>query len=318
MHSIEIVKPGLLTTIQDLGRTSFQQYGISAGGAMDRFSLRVANLLVGNAEREAGLEMTLTGPEIRFDGDGWIAVTGSFSQPIVNGEPVELWSRVPVVEGDLLRFRNDGTGCRGYMAVRGGLQVPDVMGSKSTFLRGGYGGLNGRTLRSGDRIPVGSAPPAGSKPIRRKLPERLRPNYEECRPVRFIWGPQREAFESQSLQTFVREPYVIRNESDRMGYRLNGPRLHHADGAEMISDYIAPGSVQVPGDGQPIVLMSDCQVTGGYPKIGVVIRADMPYLAQRKPGEGIRFQPVDVDEAQWYWKVQEKLVRMLGIHSFGS
>lgn len=318
MGSIEILSPGLATTVQDLGRPAYRRYGISPCGAMDAYSLRMANVLVGNGEGEACLETTMIGPRIRFHADECIAVTGSETVPLVNGEPARMWRQLLIAAGDVLSFQPVRSTCRAYVAFAGGLDAPSVMGSKSTFLRGGYGGWHGRLLRAGDVIPIGPVTRTARPGVRKVLPARYRPDYGTDRPVRFVWGPRQEAFTPESQRAFAAEPFTVRPESDRMGYRLQGPKLERIDDAEPISDYVAVGSIQVPGDGQPIVLMADCQVTGGYPKIGVVISVDIAYLAHKKPGDRIAFQPVELEEAQWYWKLQEKTIRTMLINSAGQ
>jgi len=310
MEFLEIMKPGLLTTIQDLGRREYQIYGVSASGAMDPLSLRLANILVGNKEGEAGLEITMLGPRIKFMADGLIAITGADLSPKLNGETVPLWKTVRVSHGDILDFSSIKYGCRAYVAMAGGIDVPTVMGSKSTFLRGGYGGLDGRKLQKGDVLSIGEAKTKTST-LARKLPPSYIPDYQEDRKVRVILGPQKDAFTQEAIDLFLSAPYRISTNSDRMGYRLEGESLTHVNGPDIFSDCITAGSIQVPGNGQPIVLMADCQVTGGYTKIGVVIGVDLPYLAQKKPGDFVYFEEIAVTEAQKLWKEQEKLLTLM-------
>ncbi|MEH7342435.1 biotin-dependent carboxyltransferase family protein [Bacillus sp. JJ1532] len=310
MEFLEIMKPGMLSTIQDLGRKNYQFYGVSACGAMDALSLRLANILVGNNEWEAGLEITMLGPKIKFIKDGLIAITGADLSPMLNGETVPLWKSIKVYKGDILDFGSIKYGCRSYLAMAGGIDVPPIMGSKSTFLRGGYGGLEGRKLQKGDVICIGEMK-AKTSFLARKLPPSYIPNYKENRMVRVILGPQNDAFTEEAIDLMLSTPYQISTNSDRMGYRLEGKALTHLNGPDIFSDFITAGSIQVPGNGQPIILMSDCQVTGGYTKIGVVIGVDLPYLAQRRPGDYVCFEEIDISEAQRLWKEQEKLLNLM-------
>ncbi|RFU70286.1 biotin-dependent carboxyltransferase family protein [Peribacillus saganii] len=311
MEFLEIIKPGLLTTIQDLGRKDYQIYGISTCGAMDPFSSRIANILVGNNEVEAVLEVTLVGPKIKFIHDGLIAITGADLSSRLNGETIPLWKSIKVSKGDILDFGPIRYGCRSYIAVAGGIDVPQIMGSKSTFIRGGYGGLDGRKLQKGDTISIDGSKLNTSLITSRKLPPSYILNFEEDRKVRVILGPQLEAFTKDAIEDLFLTPYKISIDSDRMGYRLEGVPLTHVMGADILSDFITAGSIQVPGSGQPIVLMSDCQVTGGYTKIGVVIGVDLPYLAQKKPGDYVRFEKIGIAEAQRLWKKQEQILSIM-------
>lgn len=312
---VDVLRPGLLTTVQDLGRRPYQRYGVAVSGAMDPLALRLGNILVGNEEGAAGLEVTLVGPTLRFGAPRIIAVTGGDLEPALNGAPIPLWQTVAVGEGDVLTFRGCRSGCRAYVAVAGGIDVPTVMGSRSTFMRGGYGGFEGRALQAGDRLPLGKPRVPVRRLLGRRLPGRTIPDYRTARPVRFIPGPQDDAFTPEALETFTTCAYTVSTHSDRMGYRLEGPTLKHRAGADIISDYIPVGAIQVPGNGQPIVLMADCQMTGGYTKIGVVIGVDIPYMAQRKPGDAVTFQPVTVEEAIARWRFQEVWIARLRTHN---
>lgn len=316
MELIEVIKPGMLTTIQDRGRLSFQKYGISACGAMDALSFRLANILVGNEENEAALEVTLVGPHLKFLADGMIAITGADLSPTINGVKVPLWKTIKVFEGDILRFgvSKDGS-CRAYIAAGGGIDVPLVMGSRSTFTRGSFGGLEGRALAAGDILSIQASRSRSLSMEGRMIPPVYIPDFAKERKIRFILGPQSDEFTEEGVQTLCSSTYRILNESDRMGFRLEGPVVTHSTGPDIISDYITMGSIQVPGNGKPIVLMADCQMTGGYTKIGVVIGVDIPYLAQKKPGDAIQFEQVEVDEAQLLWKRQEQLISLMTINN---
>lgn len=310
MEYIECKKAGLLTTVQDLGRQKFQQYGISSAGAMDSLSLRIGNIITGNPEHFAGIETTLLGPEFIFHGDGIIAITGADSSPKINGHSIEMWSAIQVTNGDLLSFSIPNNGCRTYISISGGVNVEDIMGSKSTFLRGRYGGFEGRAIISKDFIKVGPPVINPMKLKGRKLPIHHIPSYFKNN-IRFIWGPQENRFTDSSRDDFIKNAYEVTNQSDRMGYRLDGTKLFHKNNADILSDYIAPGAIQVPSNGQPIVLMADCQMSGGYTKIGMIIGVDLPLMAQKKPGDSIQFEPITIEKAQSLWAKQEKWLYLL-------
>jgi biotin-dependent carboxylase-like uncharacterized protein len=307
MEFAKVVKAGLLTTVQDLGRNSYQVFGVSACGAMDSLAMRFANILVGNDEGEAVLEATLIGPQLTFEGEGVIAITGGDLSPRINGRPVSMWKSLYVKEGDELSFGNCKYGCRAYIAFAGGIQVPKVMGSRSTFIRGNYGGMEGRALKNGDRIPIGASRFDFNRIFGRKLQSKDIPNYKTPCPIRIILGPHDTAFTQEALQTLVSSTYTISNNSDRMGYRLEGKPLQHINGADIISGFITVGSVQVPANGQPIVHMADCGTSGGYTIAGVVISIDIPHMAQKKPGDQIEFEVIEVEDAQELVRKQEQL-----------
>ncbi|MGY3088155.1 antagonist of KipI [Hymenobacter sp. UYAg731] len=322
--SLRILRPGLLTTVQDLGRHGYQQDGIIVSGAMDALALRVGNLLVGNAENAAGLEITLLGPRILFETDHLIALTGAHLSPTLNGQPVGRNRAVWVAAGAELVFGPAVAGCRAYLAVAGGVAVPLVLGSRSTYLRAGFGGLEGRALRAGDELPVG-APSATGAAIRAMLfnsqqtwaQARFTPGSDLCpapRPepiIRAVRGPEYAQFSAESQQTFWHEPFTIGTEADRMGYRLQGPGLERLEETELLSSAVTFGTVQVPAGGQPIALLADHQTTGGYPRIAQVISADFSALAQAQPGQRLRFQEVTLAEAQTLYLAQEARVREL-------
>jgi biotin-dependent carboxylase-like uncharacterized protein len=265
MEFIEILKAGMLTTIQDRGRASYQKYGISACGAMDSLSLRLANILVGNWDGEAAIEVTMVGPKLKFWREGVIAIAGADLSPSINGKSIGLWKSIRVASGDTLSFGLSRDGCcRAYIAVAGGIDVPRVMGSRSTFTRGSFGGFEGRALKAGDVLQAGPPRRNIGALAGRMLPPEHIPGYKEERAIRFLLGPQADAFSEESIRSFESGVYRIMNESDRMGFRLEGTPVAHLSGPDIISDYITMGSIQIPGNGQPIVLMSDCQMTGGY------------------------------------------------------
>ena len=296
---ITVLKKGMLTTVQDLGRTGFQRYGMPSSGAMDEYSLRLANILVGNPQEEAALEMTFAGPALRFETDEIFAVTGGEFDLKLNGEPVEMNRAILANAGDELTTGMAATGMRGYIAFAGGLDLPLVMGSRSTGLKAKIGGLDGRALQDGDTL--GLRAPTATLPNfeERRVPEKLLPKFPEVLPVHFTFGPQDDLFSIAGKRVFESGRYTLSDKSDRMGFRLEGPAVEKAEGSDgnIISDGICFGAIQVT-NGQPIVMMADRQTTGGYPKIGCVIRADLPALAQRRPGEAIRFIPISPAGAQ--------------------
>ena len=293
--SITVLKPGLLTTVQDMGRFGYQQYGVPVAGAVDPRAAATANILVGNEENEAVLECTMIGPELRFDGANTIAITGGDLMPCLDGQPVPTYRAIPVQEGQTLRFQHPKTGCRAYIAFTGGLDIPLVMGSRSTDWRAKIGGLGGRKLERGDVI--GFRAPG----IPKNLSERYL--YPEFIPrgvytLRVVLGPQDDAFTPNGIATFLREEYVVTNEFDRMGCRLDGPAIEHMSDGNIISDGIAFGAIQVPTQGKPIIMLADRQTTGGYTKIANVISADFRLLGQVKAGDKVRFDAVSIQEAQ--------------------
>ncbi len=304
--SITIQSPGLFTTIQDLGRAGYQQYGFATGGALDQHAMTMANLLVSNESGEAVLEMTLLGVDVTFNSGNVIAITGGACHPKRNGEDVPMYTALSIKAGDMLSIGAVLDGCRIYMSFAGGLDVPSVMGSKSTQIKYGLGGYGGRALKAGDEINFAAPRPAidlisGNK---RTLPPVIK--LPGVQILRVVIGPQENAFTKDSLEAFLSEEYAVTNESDRMGYRLEGKALSFVGSADIISDAIALGSVQVPASGKPIVLLSDRQTVGGYAKIATVISVDIPVLAQCKMGDKVRFAKVSVAEAQRLYVKQQK------------
>lgn len=311
MSMIKIIKPGLYTTVQDRGRMGFQRFGIPVAGAMDDFSFRVANILVGNDENTAALETTFMGPNIQIDFDGFIAITGANMEPKINGSNVKMWRSIKVDKGDNLTFSGASEGLRSYISFGGGLGVSEILNSKSTYVRGSLGGFKGRKLMEGDEIPIDSSN-SKAEPGKYISPGYI-PRYAKENIVRVILGPQDDHFSTEVIETFLDSPYKITAEADRMGYRLEGATLSHIKGPDIISDGIVFGSVQVPGHGSPIVMMADRQTTGGYTKIATVISADLPLLAQMGPGDTIHFQEVTIEEGQDIFAQYEKNINNIKI-----
>ncbi|RLC64375.1 MAG: KipI antagonist [Chloroflexota bacterium] len=297
--ALEVLEPGLLTTVQDLGRYGYERYGVPVSGAMDQFALRAANLLVGNPPHAAALEITLAGPTLRATDKCLIAVTGADLSLRVNDWEMPPWMAIFVRQGWTITFGDRKSGCRAYLAVAGGIDVMPIMGSRSTYLSGGFGGVEGRALRQGDVIPVGVVPFHLPERAGRSFPSNLVPDYSDAPEIHVVLGPQDDYFTDEGMATFLSGEYQVGPTSDRMGYRLQGPEIAHKGRADIISDGIPLGAVQVPANRQPIVMMADRQTTGGYPKIATVISADIPLLAQCLPGQStVRFEAIGVEEAQ--------------------
>ena len=291
---IRVLDPGPQTTVQDAGRRGQLRYGIPPSGPVDARSFTIANRLVGNADPDAGLEFTLIGPRLRAEGPCVVAVTGADSPVTVNDAPAAAWTTLALRAGDVVKVGPARTGVRGYVAVAGGIDVPPVLGSRATYLRGRLGGLEGRALRRDDVLRLGAA----ARVRVRAVAARAIPDWRAEPVLRVVLGPQADRFTDEGIAAFLGGTYEVLPQSDRMGARLSGPRIAHARGHDIISDGIAPGAVQVPGDGQPIVLLVDRQSTGGYTKIATVCSFDIARVGQAKPGQRVRFSAVDVAEAQ--------------------
>lgn len=295
--AIEVLDGGLLTTVQDAGRVGFRRLGVGGAGPLDGPALATANRLAGNPSGVAGLETTVLGPVLRFVAPTVFAITGADLGPVLDRADVGAWPvpqgrRVLARPGNVLRFTGRRSGCRAYLAFAGGLAIPRVLGSRSTDLAGGFGGFGGRALRAGDllRLDPARAEPEGPASAPKPLGGEGR--------LRVLLGPQDDHFTPEVVRRLLSDSFVVSEASDRVGYRLSGPRLAHRDRAEIVTDGMVPGSVQVPPDGQPIVMMADGPTTGGYPKIATVLSVDLGRLAQLAPGDGVRFQAVSVEDAQ--------------------
>jgi biotin-dependent carboxylase-like uncharacterized protein len=295
MSDLVVVDPGLLTTVQDLGRLGYQRLGVPPSGPLDRPALVVANRLVGNPDAAAGLELTLKGPRLEARRECVVAITGAEMHATVNDQPVPAWTAIRLRPGDVLAFRMVTAGCRAYLAVAGGIDVPVALGSRATYLRGRLGGMDGRALQKGDALPVGPPPPAVAEG--RHVPADRRPTYPGEVECRVVLGPQDDRFTPEGIAAFLEGPYEVTPQADRMGYRLKGPAIAHARGHDIMSDGIPLGGIQVPGEGQPIVLLVDRQTTGGYTKIATVIGPDIARIGQTRPGQRVRFRRVDLAEA---------------------
>jgi len=291
---IKILEPGLLTTIQDGGRSGQLRYGIPPSGPMDRRALIIANRLVGNADTAAALECAYMGPRFDVAHPCAIAVTGAPAPVTVNREPVPAWTTVVLKAGDQVRVGVPKSGVFSYVAFAGGIDVPMVLGSRATYAKGRLGGLGGRALRAGDVLQLG---PATGAPRRRTVDRRHVPDFDSEPEIRVVLGPQSDRFTDEGVAALLGGPYEMLPQSDRMGARLRGPRITHARGHDIISDGIPLGGIQVPGDGQPIVLLVDRQSTGGYTKIATVCSIDIGRIGQVKPGKRLTFRAIEVAEA---------------------
>jgi antagonist of KipI len=321
MMTIEVITPGLLTTIQDNGRPGYRRFGIPAGGAIDTLSMRIANMLVGNSEDEAVLEVTLTGPILRFQGEALIAICGADCSPSIDGAAVPLWRPVRL-RGDVALTVGSMRG-RASIAVAGGIDLPEVLGSRSTFPSAGIGSVHGKPLREGDI-----------------LRQRMKTNIQQLYPglreerdyfattrwyvpgdlllfhprepvIRLIRGPEFDMLTEESRRGIFTEEFVISSESNRMGYRLSASELELTEPLELLTEGVAPGTIQLPPNGAPIILMADCQTTGGYPRIASVIAVDLPRVGQMMPGDRIRFEEVSLEEAHRMYMNREQLLREL-------
>ena len=304
MLRVEVLKPGMFTTVQDMGRRGYQMQGVPVAGAMDAAALRLGNVLVGNDEGvsglgAAGLEITMIGPVLKVaSGEACFAVTGAEVGVLKNGVPLPCWTAHKITSGDTITFTPPKAGgSRAYLCVSGGLDVPLVMGSRSTYTRGRFGGQEGRALKAGDILCAGTPDVLWAACEGLECPPSLRPQRDPNAPLRVIAGPQEDHFTEEGLRTFYSSEYAITNSADRMGVRMEGPVIAHRGAPDIISDAICMGSVQVPGHGQPIVMLADRQTTGGYTKIATVCTVDTENLAQRLPGQKVRFTKITVAEA---------------------
>ncbi|PYZ91630.1 KipI antagonist [Salipaludibacillus keqinensis] len=309
---LRIEEPGLHTTIQDKGRYGYQQFGIVPSGPMDPYAYRMANLLVGNDDGEAAIESTMIGPSLLFLENSVIAVTGANLSPTLDGKKIPMWGSVYVHKGQELRFGKPKHGARAYIALAGGIQSETTLESRSTYTKAKLGGLKGEALGGGDELPGMDIPDTELQNRKGKfLSEDLRPFYQSHHMVRVIPDVQEGYFTKESLQTFYTHSYKISPQSDRMGYRLQGQEIEHKQSAEILSDAVAFGSIQVPSDGNPIVLLADRQTTGGYPKIGTIISHDLWKVAQLLPGQTLSFQRSSVDEGHRWLKYENNLYKKL-------
>jgi len=340
--SIKIINPGLLSTIQDIGRIGYQEAGFSTSGALDQRALQIANILVNNSKDEAVIEMTLMGATMEFETSNVIAVTGGDLNPMLNRISFPMYTAKAVKQGDRLAFGFAKNGCRAYVAFAGGLKIEEVLGRKSTNLKCGIGGFSGRALKIDDSIcfcaPLDILPGITKRTIsfnqrnqvndrkdrkdRKEREDRKDTKEREDRKereekkenevvIRVILGPQTDYFTKKGMDTFLSEVYKITNESDRMGCKLDGPAIESKLGVDIISDGIPFGGIQIPSNGKPIVMLADRQTTGGYAKIATIISVDIPLFVQRKPGDCIRFEAVTIEKAQKSYRKAAKEIERI-------
>ncbi len=323
---IKVLKPGLLSTIQDLGRYGYQKHGVIVSGSMDPLAHKIANLLVGNDETEASLEVTLMGPALEFKETSLISICGGDLSPTIDGEAVPVWRSLLIKEGSVLRFGPCKSGCRANLAVAGGFDVETIMNSKSTYLRAEIGGFEGRSLKEGDELHTGLIKKQSKEMIHYLTPFLKDKPFTEIdwaissefisihqpnKTLRIIPGSEYELFTEESQQRLINKPFKVSAQSDRMGYRLEGASLELKKEFSMISEAVPFGTIQVPADGNPIILLADRQTTGGYPRIGYVASIDLPLIAQTKPGEELNFKMISHGEAQELFLDREKQLRHL-------
>jgi len=305
LRAIRIIEPGPLATVQDLGRFGFRDKGVPMSGAMDQQALRVGNLLVGNPIGAACLEITLSGFWAEFQCGVHFALTGADMAASLDGHTLPTWTCCFAEQGAIIELGLPASGSRTCLVIQGGIDVPPVMCSRSTFLRGRFGGFHGRPLRKGDILRLGD--PVG-RPIR-EFPAALIPPYSVHPVLRAVPGPQDDCISPCGLETFFSAEYEVSSRSDRMGSVLAGPIVEHKWGGDIISDGACPGAVQAPGNGQPVILGNDCQTTGGYVKVATIIAVDLSLAGQLGPGVRVRFEKVSLDQARLAYLRNEYLLR---------
>ena len=307
---LRVLSPGLHTTVQDLGRFGWRAVGVPVSGALDGFTLRLANRLAGNDPGAAALEILFGGPSFEVAADTVrVALGGSGASLVLSGEPerrVAAWQSLTLRRGAVFRVAVGWDSASVYLAVEGGLAVPMVLGSAATYVRAAFGGLEGRPLRQGDLLPLSIERAAERSELRLPPP----PSTAEL-PIRVVLGPQQEYFTEAAVTALLTAEFRISPSADRMGMRLDGPPLRHRRGWDIVSDAIATGAIQVPGSGQPILLLADHQTTGGYPKIATVVSADLPVVGRRRPGNLLRFAAVGIEEAEQLARDEERRLAAL-------
>jgi antagonist of KipI len=308
MSSLTVVKAGMLTTVQDLGRRGFQGLGVPVAGPMDWYSHRRANQLLGNDPMAAALEITLIGPELVADGEVVAIVTGAEFDVSMNATPVPHDQPFTMQWEDRLRFGERRAGSRSTLAVKGGIAVAPVFGSRATHLASAMGGVDGRALRPGDRLPVGEAiaRQPGGRGVQLPLPDR-------GATLRVVPAAHRDRFIDDAWRALMSGRFIVTPQSNRMGYRLDGPRLEHSRGADLLSEAMPTGAIQVPASGTPILLMADRQTTGGYPTIANVIAADLPLAGQLAPCDWIEFAGCSIEDAIRALRVREAALSAAGV-----
>lgn len=311
MAVIKVIKPGFQTTVQDLGRIGYSHFGISLSGAADQVALRIGNMLVGNDQNATALELTLVGGEFEFQESTQISITGSNFQPRHDNKEVPMWTTLNVKAGQILSFQNTLDGARCYLCISGGFAVPKILGSASTHLLTSLGGLNGRPLIKGDSLTYDSSRNINENyyRLKKEVINKLYCNKE----VYVTKGPQINCFSYDSINIFTSSYFIIREDSNRMGLRLTGPKIERLKQDDIITEGVSLGAIQISYDAQPIILFVEHQTTGGYPKIANVISADHHRLGQLKPRDEIKFSFVSIDEA---YKLRKEIETLVSINSF--
>ena len=309
---LKVLQPGLCSTIQDLGRLKFRSYGVTTSGAMDDFALRIGNRLIGNQQDEAGIELTYQGGEYLIMKDCIIAITGADLHPLLNEQDIPMWESVFVRKSSRLSFGSASKGIRGYIAIQGGVDVPVVLNSKSTDIKVGFGGLEGRKLKPGDILYQEEEPldmdVVGSYFSKTVVDDYYSWGFQTKR-IRVLLGPDLDHFSKEGIESFLQSKYTISVKSDRQGYNLEGLKITHSKkGPDITTNTTTVGAVQVPGKGTPIILLRDCQTVGGYAKIATVITPDIAVLANSVPGQQVSFYQVDLGQASLLYRNREKLI----------
>ncbi len=313
--NVTAIRAGFLTSVQDLGRIGLREFGVSSGGALDPHALRVANLLAGNDEAVAALEITFGGLRLRFADDRVIVWCGGEFRTRIGSISVDAGHPALIRAGEEISIESPALGCRAWLAISGGIDVPVVLGSRAADLRAGFGGVNGRPLRDGEEFRLGENSPRAKNLIDKLRNEKIarwKPPHDWSSPARrgptfrYIRGSDSGLFSESARQLFSAESFLVSPDSDRMGIRLDGPQLERTENVDLLSEAVAPGTVQVPPSGKPILLLNDCQTIGGYPKIAHVITVDQPIAAQLCPGDRVRFAEVSIADAHSFLLERER------------
>jgi antagonist of KipI len=308
--TVTILRAGFLTSIQDLGRPGFRQFGVSLSGALDPFALRAGNLLAGNDESAAGLEIIFGGLHLRFADERIVAWCGGEFDVSIGSTPLPPGHAAVINAGEELKFNHPKIGCRAWLAISGGIDVPTILRSRSTDLRAGFGGFEGRVLRDGDELPLGRHPRSAPAATERVSPWSAPRPWSQTAVVnsvlRIVRGADWDRFNEATIQRFTSEAFAVSPDSDRMGVRLDGLELKRKDDVDRISEGVAPGTIQVPPSGKPILLLGDCQTIGGYPKIAHVITVDLGIAAQLRASDVVRFREVSLNDAQRFLVERER------------
>lgn len=320
--SISVLKPGLLTTIQDIGRSCYQKYGVIVSGAMDTYAARLSNIIIGNSENEAVLEITLIGPSLMLEKGTLFSLTGANLSPTINGKSIPIGRAIYLTKDCILEFTTCINGCRSYLSVAGGFDIPIVMNSKSTYLRAGFGGFKGRALKKNDVLKIGNKSELSANIIKTfngdddfVLSSWYLKRFIDINPentvIRVFETRQFKDFKEESIKKFFSTKFTVSSKSDRMGYKLIGEKIELKKNLEMISEPVNLGTIQIPPDGNPIILLGDRQTTGGYPKLSNVASVDIQKIAQLKPNDKITFKKITLEEAEQLYFERETVIREL-------